>query len=171
MTAAPVPQIPLAHLPDCALAQVDFLDSSWFRHHRHSRAFPSPDHVRSLAIPARSRHLVKFEELDLIVKFGPHISTAEAVNLWVVRKAFHNHVPVPEVYGWRVVPGHGGLSEVFIYTQLIRGPTLAQRWESMLDVDKQTVCSHLQDLASRFRMLGQNKSGPAVGRYQSLQPA
>lgn len=125
------PQIPLTDLPDGSQAQMNFLDSSWFRNHSRTRAFPSPEQVRSLSNPRRLLQLVQFEELNIIVKFGAYISTSEAINLWAIRRVFQNQVPVPEVYGWRVVERDGKTPEVFIYMQLIHGPTLDQRWDSM----------------------------------------
>jgi hypothetical protein len=114
---------------------------------------------------------VRFEELNLIVKYGPEVSTIEAINVWAIQKAFQNQVPVPEVYGWRIDHRDGKPTEVFIYMQLIAGHTLDQKWDSMLQDEKQAVCTELQNFVSRFRRFKQSESGPAVGEYmlQTIQ--
>jgi hypothetical protein len=159
-----LPQISLAELPDGSLAHMDFLDSSWFTTHGGAREFPTPQHVRSFSKPPLRPHVVKFEDLNLIVKFGPDISTLEAVNLWAVRRAFGNVVPVPEVYGWRVVEREGKSSEVFIYMQITHGPTLEQRWTSLSATEKQTIISDLRAIASRFRGLQDNEPEQVIGK-------
>ena len=99
---------------------MDFLDSYFFQSKEHSRCLPTPAEVRALSeVKIFQPHPVIVEHLNLLVKFGPHVTVAEAQCLWLVRRILGDKVPVPEVYGWRVV----GL-EVFIYIHLVRGVTL-----------------------------------------------
>ncbi|KAF1919854.1 hypothetical protein BDU57DRAFT_513160 [Ampelomyces quisqualis] len=74
-------QISLAELPDGSQPHMDFLDTVWFTTHGRTRQFPKPEKLRSLFEPCDLPCLVKFEDLGLIVKFGSHISTTEAINL------------------------------------------------------------------------------------------
>ncbi|KAF2134432.1 phosphotransferase enzyme family protein [Dothidotthia symphoricarpi CBS 119687] len=157
------PHISLADLPDGSQVHMDFFDSSWFQKQSPTRALPSPEYVRSFSIPGQRLRPVVFEDLALIVKHGPNVSTSEAISLWAMRKVFHDQVPVPEVYGWRVVGGEGKIPEVFIYMQLIHGPTLEQRWDSMSHDDKQMVCVDLDNIVSQFRKLKQNGSEQVIG--------
>lgn len=82
---------------------------------------------------------MRFEEFGLIVKFGPHVTVEEALCLLAIRSMFHDDVPVPEVYGWRV----DGL-EVFIYIELIRGDTLMDRWDAFSNDDRTSICDQLR---------------------------
>ena len=36
------------------------------------------------------------------MKFVPHVTTVEALNLWTIMKVFGDDIPVPEVFGWHV---------------------------------------------------------------------
>lgn len=64
-----------------------------------------PPEVRALSGTDQARpqpRPVIFEHLNLIVKFGPHVTVAEAQCLWVIKRLLCDEVLVPEVYGWRV---------------------------------------------------------------------
>ncbi|KAF2176980.1 phosphotransferase enzyme family protein [Zopfia rhizophila CBS 207.26] len=161
-----------ADLPDGSKSQMTFFDSSYFRTHNATRPLPSPAEVRARSIlsdpqPSYDPKPVKFEELDLIVKFGPRISTSEALCLWAVRKFLPNQVPVPEVYGWDNDGRH-----VFIYMQLIRGPSLLERYDSLNHHDKQAVCQDLRMIMSRLRAMRQSSisHGPIRDRILDGQP-
>ena len=110
---------------------------------------------------------MKFTELGLIVKFGPKVSTSEAISLWFVRKAFHGQIPVPEVYGWRTLTRENLSPQVFIYMHLIPGPTLEQRWDSMTWDDKQSVYNDLQVIVSQYRKAKQDESEKMIGKLDS----
>jgi hypothetical protein len=86
--------------------------------HGLTRQLPEPEYVLCFC-KSYWRHPVRFEDLGLIVKFGSNFSTTEAVSLWAIRKFFHDLVPVPKVYGWRVFEPEGQPREVFIYMQLM----------------------------------------------------
>jgi hypothetical protein len=72
-------------LPDTTKKELDFAESSFFA--SPDRRLPSPAEVRALSseivIVSRSDP-VRFEHLDLIIKFGLLVTTLEALNLWVV---------------------------------------------------------------------------------------
>ena len=91
---------------------------------------------------------MKFEELGLIVKFGPHVTVEEALCMWAIRSVHNTDVPVPEVYGWRV-----DRTEVFIYMELVRGDTLQDRWDALSTDDRESICVHLRKITTSFRSL------------------
>ncbi|KAL2859098.1 hypothetical protein BJX68DRAFT_227802 [Aspergillus pseudodeflectus] len=83
-------------LPDIAKRELDFPDSAFFTF--PNRRLPAPAEVRVLcnATANVSRPTtVRFGDLDLIVKFGPHVTTLEALNLWVVKKYLKTKSPSP----------------------------------------------------------------------------
>lgn len=161
MTASP--QISLAELPDGSQPHMDFLDSTWFETHGRTRPFPPPEDLRALFKPYQLPHPVRFEDLGLIVKFGSHISTTEAINLWAMRRVFQDIIPVPEVYGWRVLE-QNGKTIVFIYMELIQGPTLEQQWSELSVIDKHTICSDLRDKVSCLRTLQDSELPQVIGK-------
>ncbi|KAF1979164.1 phosphotransferase family protein [Bimuria novae-zelandiae CBS 107.79] len=142
---------------------MDFLDTTWFKTHGRIRQFPKPGHLRSLFKPHQLPRPVRFEDLGLIVKFGSHVSIMEAVNLWAIRRVFQDVIPVPEVYGWRVLEQEGKIREVYIYMQLVQGPTLEQQWPELSATDKQTICSDLRAKVSCLRSLRDSESQQVIG--------
>lgn len=108
---------------------------------------------------------VRFEELGLIIKFGPHVTVEEALCIWAIRRVLHTHVPVPEVYGWRVDG-----PEVFIYMELIRGDTLKDRWDALSDDEKTSICDQLRKITTSFRGLEQDPQDAFIGmrRFRPL---
>ena len=99
----------------------------------------------------RSRNHNNKSQKNLVVVIQPydrtrptnrsHISTTEAINLWTIRRVFQNALPVPEDYGWRVLEQEGETREVFIYMQLIQGPTLAQQWPKLSGTEEKKIVS------------------------------
>jgi hypothetical protein len=159
------PQMLPPKLPDSSQPYMDFTDSIWFKTHGRTREFPTPEHVRSFSMPPRHPHVVRFEDLDLIVKFGRDVSRLEAVNAWAIRRVFQDSVPIPEVYGWRVVE-HGEIREVFIYMQLVQGPTLKQKWPALSFDEKQSICNDLRAIVSRFRNLHDSEPEQVIGKLR-----
>lgn len=162
---AAFPRAPSAEFPDASQPQMAFLDSTWFKTHGLKYSLPSPDQVRARCPrsgPAYSRPIARFDEFDLAVKFGDRVTTSEALCLRMVKRLLPTQVPVPEVYGWKVEQG-----QVFLYMQLIRGPTLLERWGSMHYQDRQSVCSHLRQILQSLRTIPQNPSKTFVGQYNS----
>jgi hypothetical protein len=115
-------------LPDATKKELDFTESSFSA--SPTRCLPSPTEVQAVSsepLNVSKANPVRFEHLDLIFKFGSHVTTLEALNLWVVKRICKDKVPVPEVFGWRIDDnGH-----VFIYMELIKGPTLLESWNSL----------------------------------------
>ncbi|KAF2785577.1 phosphotransferase enzyme family protein [Melanomma pulvis-pyrius CBS 109.77] len=160
---AALPRAPSAEFLDASQTQTAFLDSTWFKTHGLKYSLPSPDQVRARCPrsgPAYSRPIARFEEFDLAVKFGDRVTTSEALCLRMVKRLLPTQVPVPEVYGWKVEQG-----QVFLYMQLIRGPTLLEQWGSMNYQDKQSVCSHLCQILQSLRTIPQNLSKKFVGPF------
>lgn len=158
------PQISLAELPDSSQPHMDFLDSTWFKTHGQTQDLPSPDHLRSLHKPRKPPHIVKFEDVGLIVKFGSHLSITEAITLWAIRHLFHDAVPVPEIYAWRVFEQEGKTREVYIYMQLIPGPTLRQQWPHLSATDKHTICADIKAKLACLRCLQDGESQKVIGK-------
>lgn len=69
-------------------------------------------------------------------------------------------VPIPEVFGWTEDEGQG-----FIYMSLIDGETLQERWASMSEVERQSVCHELKLMTKAWRALKQADCDPYVGQY------
>ena len=139
--------------------EMDFLDSSFFQSKQPSQHLPTPAEVRALSELKNPRPPpVIIEHLNLLVKFGPRVTVAEAQCLWLIRRILGDEVPVPEVYGWRV----DGL-EVFIYMQLVRGVTLKDRWEHLNALEKTSVCGQLCRMVTSLRQLKQEPSDQFIG--------
>ena len=150
---AGTPQIAITALPDIKKLSFDFTDSSFFK---SGRGLPTPAEVRSLGSGFKTT--VKIEKLNMVVKFGKHVLIAEAQAQWMIRKVLDKAVPIPEIYGWRVDEG-----EVFIYMQLIAGPTLRERWDSLDQSDKVAISDDLRRMITSMRKVKQDTSHPFVG--------
>ena len=151
-----------SRLPDAKVSEMDFLESSFFRNGGPSRSLPTPAEVRALSAPNRTLPQptpVRFEELNLLVKFGPHVTPTEAQCLWMIRKELQGQVPVPEVYGWRIDG-----AETFIYMQLVQGDTLRDRWDSLSYSDKTAVCQQLRQITISLRQLEQDQDELFIGK-------
>ena len=94
---------------------------------------------------------MKLKELELIVKFGLHVTVEEALCTWAIKRVLLYDVPVPEVYGWRIDG-----SKVFIYMELIRVVTLKERCDTLSDHDESSVCDRLRKIIKSFRRLEQD---------------
>ncbi|KAI9665381.1 MAG: hypothetical protein M1831_001819 [Alyxoria varia] len=115
---------------------------------------PTPHLVRSRAIAAghtvlKSHHPdpVRFPELGVFVKWGPHVTIAEAECLHFFWQTYsETRVPVPKVYGWYEDKG-----EIFLYMQLRYGPTLQDLWPKMEVSDRKRVCRLLHMMVTNWR--------------------
>ena len=121
------PQVLFKDLLDASQLQMAFHDPMWFKTHGLTRSFPTPSQVRA------------------------QCSVSGLSNFRLVAKFEELQVPVPEVYGWIV-----DCQQVFLYMQLIRGPTLLERWGTMSYYDKRMVCSHLQFIIHSLRQTKQD---------------
>jgi hypothetical protein len=148
-------------LPDTSKSEMDFLESSFFKSSHHK--LPSPAEVRALGSAGRGRTIVRFEEMNLLVKYGEKINVDEAVCMWAIKKVLGNEVPVPEVYGWRVVEGH-----VFIYMELIQGETMKERWDSLSNSDRVAVCGHLHQIFASLRQVQQKPDDTFIGELSKV---
>jgi hypothetical protein len=145
--------------PDPTKLEMDFTESSFFKLSGGKRHLPTPAEVRVSLI---QKNVVRFENLNLLVKFGDNVKVAEAQSQWALRRAIGDKVPIPEVYGWRVDQG-----QVFIYMQLIPGPTLKQGWHSLNDSDKEAVCHQLRQIIDSLRQVKQDAPNPFIGMLQN----
>lgn len=139
---------------------MDFLDSSFFKG-QPSQKLPSPAEVtaRSKDIESTPRPApVKFDNLNLIVKFGSRVVVGEALCLRMLQKTLADKVPVPEVYGWKVEGDY-----VFIYMELIQGESLYDRWDYLSDLDRASICHQLRDIVSSLRQVEQDPTDPFIG--------
>ncbi|KAI9804717.1 MAG: hypothetical protein M1825_001085 [Sarcosagium campestre] len=163
-------RIDSSSLPNGAETEMDYVESFFFKSNGPNPRLPTPAEVRALSpgYDKKSQPLpVRFEHLGLIVKFGRMIAVAEAQSLWVIKRVFGEKVPVPEVYGWRVDDGR-----VYIYMQLIQGPTLKERWDTLSVSDKAVICDDLRQMITSLRRAEQNPHDIFIGaESQSFHPA
>lgn len=149
-------------LPDATKRELDFTDTSFFTT-SPGRQLPSPAQVRALAkeTGVRPPTPLKLENLNLMVKFGPdhHVTTTEAVNLWMIKKVFGDEIPVPELFGWRVDEEN----YVFIYMELIQGPTLEECWGHLSITEKEAIVEQLSQIIENLRKLAQDPSDQFIG--------
>lgn len=154
-------------LPDPKQKELDFLDTSFFTA-GSDRQLPTPTQVRALSKDIDTRPQptpVKYEELSLLVKFGPHVTTVEALNLWTVKKVFGDDIPVPEVFGWRVDDD----GYTFIYMELIRGPTLEECWDSLDVIERRAIKDQLSQVMGKLRQLAQDPSERFIGMIEDAR--
>lgn len=141
-------------------------NSSFFTEHR-APTLPTPAEVRSInAKSGDSRGTmfnrptpVKFPSLGLIVKYGGDPTVAEEETQHMVYKQLKGKVPVPEVFGWT----EDG-NQVFIYMALIAGETVEQRWGSLNDEERLSVCQELNGMVKAWRSFEQPNQGLYVGK-------
>ena len=153
--------ISATQLPDASQQEMDFVESSFFKTHGPQQHLPTPEEVRIKSQADPTDHQpppVRFEQLNLIVKFGPNVTLAEGQCLRVIRNVLRNKVPVPEVYGWRV-DGR----EVFIYMELIPGKPLSEQWDSLTFSEKTVICDRLHEIMASLREVQQDPSDPFIG--------
>ena len=125
-------------------------DSSFFG---QGKELPTPDEVRARANRAcygRGKlllrpPLVRYKNLGLAVKFGNHVSIAEAHCLMFLRK-HAPAVPVPELFGWR-----RDRRQTFIYMKYVDGFTAScfagrERLLKATHMQVQAVIKALRDI-------------------------
>jgi len=153
----------LDNLPDGSARDMDFVDSSFFKD--PSKRLPTPAEVRAqstdLYVNPQPQPVI-FEDSKVLVKFRPCVTTAEAQCLWMIRRAFGDEVPVPEIFGWRVDEDY-----VFIYMELIQGQTLLDRWDELDALNKRSLCDQLCQIINSLRRLEQDPSDQYIGRPQT----
>lgn len=140
---------------------ISFKDSSFFpRNGGHP--LPSPAEVRSrsngFTYPGTPSP-VRFNNLNLLVKYGREITVAEGQCLWAVRRLLGGSVPVPEVYGW-CQDGN----EVFIYMELIHGETLQRLWGCLTDRERSDICGQLHQTIRSLIQLQQSPADQFIGK-------
>lgn len=151
---------------------IDFTETSYFK---SNKTLPTPAAIKAKA-KALSEHPDKtitfhrprpviFADLNLLVKFGKCVSVSEAVCLRAVKRTFGDGlipVPVLEVFGWR---SEGDDAVVFIYMELIRGDSLHDRWDSLSDEDRTSVCNQLRPMIDPLRQVEQDPINSFIGMY------
>lgn len=143
--------------------EVDFADSSFFNVRAgQKRSLPTPTDVlsRSKDFTTHQRPTpVTFEHLNLLIKFGRCVMVGEALFLRALRmSSLADKVLSPEVYGWRV---HEGIT--FIYMELIRGDTLIDRWDSLSDSQKTSICDQMREIIIALRQVEQVSGNQFIG--------
>ncbi|EPS29835.1 hypothetical protein PDE_04785 [Penicillium oxalicum 114-2] len=143
----------LEQLPDGSSREMNFYDSSFFK--EAGKRLPTPSQVKALSKDAHTSPRPKpviFKDSEVFVKFGPYVTIAEAQCLWMIKRAFGEEVPVPEIFGWRVDEEN----HVFLYMELIQGRTLLDRWNELTDLDKNSLCTQLSQITQTLRRLEQD---------------
>ncbi|KAF5241193.1 hypothetical protein FANTH_9189 [Fusarium anthophilum] len=68
-------------------------------------------------------------------------------------------VPVPEIYGWSTENGY-----VLLYTEMVKGVTVEERWPSMTEDEKTGFWGALRSLVSSLQTLSQDPDNQFLGR-------
>lgn len=75
-----------------------FRDSSSFK--EPGKCLPTPTEVKALSKDVHTNpQPVIFNDSKPFVKFGHYVAVAEAQCLWMIKLAFGDAVPVPEMFG------------------------------------------------------------------------
>ncbi|KAJ5240286.1 hypothetical protein N7468_004905 [Penicillium chermesinum] len=91
---------------------------------------------------------VIFKDLGLFIKWATAVRISEGQCLYAIGQLLKDHVPVPEVYGWR----EDG-NERFIYMENLHALTLEQAWDMLEHDDRISVCCELRTILKRLRQL------------------
>ena len=150
---------------------VTFLESSFFKKHGPRAKLPTPAMVRKESsrpknLPGTWAHknwAVPFFSLNLLVKWGRHITVAEGQCLWAIRKSLGEQVPVPEVYGWCRDGGN-----IFIYQQLIEGQPLEDVSDSLSQSDIVHLQRQLRKIVQSLHSLRQAPGNSFVGKLFNI---
>lgn len=155
------PCVSMSTLPNTSQAEVNFYDTSFFQNATHaSRQLPTPASILQSS-PNHAAGLIKFDCLNLAVKFGPstYLRLEEAQTMRAIRQAFPGgEVPVPEVFGWRKHEGQN-----FIYMSLVRGQTLREAWPDLTQASKESVCDELSGIVSFLQQLTHSLPNTLIG--------
>ncbi|CAE6526574.1 unnamed protein product [Rhizoctonia solani] len=130
-----------------------FKDSSFFRRNGSTSVLPSPSDILAEAhrrgvVNEHNPPPIHYPLLGLTIKYGRTVSITEGQCLWALRRLPGNIVPAPEVYGWET---EGGFS--YIYMEHIPGVPLSDRWDSLSETDKRSICCQLRGIVARFRAI------------------
>lgn len=159
-------------------ANFDAKESQYFKKFTN---LPSPEEVRK---QAKAQHLsgicpdktksflmagphvrpppVILKDLGLFVKWGSAVRISEGQCLYAIGRLLKNHVPVPELFGWRADG-----DETFIYMEYLDAQTLEQAWDALEPADRVSVCSELRTIYSNLRHFEQSPADPFIGRIPS----
>lgn len=155
------------HLLDPSLPGYENLESSFFQTQSAgapTAQLPSPEEV--LQRNAGDGYgLLKYEELNLVVKYGGHseLRIAGVVAMHAVRQTFSNDdVPVPELFRWKTYNG-----QYFIYMELIPGTTLKQAWSDLREVEKASISARLKQIVAHLRSAQQSEGQIVIGAWSS----
>lgn len=87
-------------MPDGTVDDLDFLDSAFFRNKPPTHSIPTLEQVGARALAENADVTqpkpVRFENPSLVVKFGPHVTIAEAQCLRAIKEVLGGQVSVPE---------------------------------------------------------------------------
>ncbi|CAH0046836.1 unnamed protein product [Clonostachys solani] len=142
------PKIDIYSLPDISQPEMDFRDTSFFRH--QSAELPTPASLLR-QYPDLGAGVLKFSDQNLVIKVGgsSELHLEEAQVIYGIRHAFPtSEVPVPELFGWRK---HGDMT--FIYMSLISGKTLREAWDDLQTDDKTSICVQLSQIVTALRSI------------------
>ncbi|KAK4237713.1 kinase-like domain-containing protein [Achaetomium macrosporum] len=150
----------LSQLPDIALAEYDFLDSSFFSKQQGDGACtPTGKELGDGGI-------WNFQELGVLVKFGhpSNVHLEEALALRFINKMFPaEQVPAPEVFGWKSTHEPVGFESNFIYMSFLPGQTLRDAWETLSQEDKASLSQQLAGIVKRLRSVERGPSDQFIG--------
>ena len=135
-------------------------DSVFFSNWAGPTELPSPDKVREHddVLDRRAADIVRFLQLDLVVKYGPHVRAAEGQVLWVIEH--FTDVRAPIVYDW-----FQDGDEMFLYMSLVDSVTLEKKWPKLSKNEKLNVSRQLQRMLASMRTLTCSETYIGPSRY------
>lgn len=144
--------------PHAMRTEMEYHDSTYFTSQQQAR-LPTPAEVIALGHVRRGRAFVaSLESRGLFVKYGPDVRVEEALSMRALRSLLGSKVPIPEIFGWR-----RDQKETFIYMQLMPGPNLEERWDTINENDKVAVTDQLHDIMKSLRSVKQCSQAPLIG--------
>lgn len=135
---------------------MDFTESSFFQA-GIGRSLPDAP-----CVDANHQGILVVSEMRLLIKFGPYVTTDEAITMRAVRKRLGHQVPVPEVFGWRIRQ-----DKVFIYMEMVSGTILQERWDDLNLLEKDSLCEQLSQILLSLQQLKQRDK--FIGRRFSTE--
>lgn len=164
MSATTSSELP-ASLDDHKFQPTEIFPYSCFFKERRASALPPPAEIKAINEKSGNIRAISFNRpppvilpsLKLVIKYGADVSQR------IIHKLLRNVVPVPEIFGWTEYKG-----QTFIYMDLVEGVTLQDRWATLNETERRSVCEELSHMVQAWRTLQQERNERYIGE-QSFQ--
>lgn len=94
---------------------------------------------------------------DVVVKYGPHVTVAEAQSMIFVAKHTKS-IPIPKVFAYcthgplnRDIDDYGTLFDTYIFMSFVEGQTLDSAWDSYDELTKTHIVNQLKTYMDELR--------------------